>query len=117
MSKRSGRSPRTDKEITATQRLAHEKRELQKEVGRLKKQLARFDAGWCPSCFERANGGSAPEIEQEQPKPKNRICFKCHEGNLKLFKYHKGEEVWYFRSCETCGHRTKGKIYTDEVKD
>lgn len=116
-----GKGGRTDKELTKIQRLAHANKKLKNEINRLRKNIARLDSGWCPGCLQRYEGEpqdpTLPEPCLEVPSKKDRTCFKCKEGKLRLVKYYKMSETHYFRKCSRCEHRTKGKKWTPDVEE
>lgn len=109
---RRGRSFKTSKEHTREQKLAYENKQLQREVTRLRKSLDRLKFGWCPNC-------TGEGIVEEGPKAmvRDRTCYSCGKANLIIIKYEKPEGIYYYRSCPVCGHRTKGKKLTEEVKE
>lgn len=116
-----GKGNKTDKELNKIQKLAHENKKLKNEINRLRKAVTRVESGWCPGCLEKYEG---KENSENLPEPcltvlpeKDRTCFKCSEGKLKIVKYYKLEETYYFRGCDHCGHRTRGKKWTPDVKE
>jgi len=114
-----GRPKGIDKELSRVQKMAHENKGLKEEIGRLRKTISRMDSGWCPGCLKKYEKDSQdledPDIQKSIKS--ERPCFKCGDGKLILVKYYKINEVWYFRGCDKCQHRTRGKRYTEEVKD
>lgn len=116
-----GRSQKTDKELTRVQKIAHENKKLKEEIARLRKTIVRMDSGWCPGCLKRydedGKNTKLPEPDISKPEQKDRTCFKCNEGKLSIVKYYKMSEQWYYRACNKCSHRTRGKKFTPEVQD
>lgn len=103
-----GKSFKTDKEFSRIQELSHKNKELQREVARLKRELAKSKANWEDQLV-------TPE---EEPKPrKKRTCYSCGKGELILKKYPKPEGYWYFRRCEICKYQTRSKPFTEDVED
>ena len=116
-----GKDGKTDKELSKIQKLAYQNKKLKHEIAKMRKTLSRLDSGWCPGCLERYDG---KEEEVELPEPcqtkwvgKDRTCFKCKEGVLRIVKYYKITDTWYYRACSQCDHRTKGKKFTPDVQD
>lgn len=118
-----GKNARSDKELNKIQRLAHENKKLKQEIGRLKKLLNRLDSGWCNGCIkkyeESPQENGLPEPTLANPPIKDRTCFRCKEGKLRIVKYYKVDQEYYFRACDMpgCGHRTRGKKLTPEVQE
>lgn len=110
-----GRSFKTDKEHTREQELSYKNKELQREVARLRKALDKLKFGWCPNCT--GSEGLKKEEEIPLPKIKNRTCYECGKANLILIRYPRSDGTYYYRSCPLCGHRTRGKKLTDDVKE
>ena len=111
-----GRSFRTDKEYSRKQELSHKNKELQKEIARLRKTLDKISHGWCPKCMgihDENKNEPAPEL----PKMKDRTCYQCGKAKLIMIKYPKPDGYWYRRDCPVCGHRTRGKRLTEDVKE
>jgi hypothetical protein len=115
-----GKSQKTDKEFSKNQKLSHENKKLKNEISRLRKAITRIESGWCPGCLKEHSEpeeASLSEPSQTKVVRKDRTCFKCNEGQLRIFKYPKIGEMWYFRKCDACGHRTNGKKFTPDVQD
>lgn len=119
-----GKSKYSDKEFTKEQRLLKENRQLKQELGHLRKQIARLDNGRFETLRQMV-------IEQEESQrfqenmPKSNIeelkkewaCKKenCN-GFLEIVLFSKLGQTHYYRSCNSCSHRTPGKRYDNEVK-
>jgi hypothetical protein len=110
-----GKSFKTDKEYTREQELSYKNKELQKEIARLRKSLDKLKFGWCPKCLGLE--GEENHAPIEPPKIKERTCYSCGKANLIMIRYHKPDGTWYYRSCPLCGHRTRSKRYTEDVKE
>jgi hypothetical protein len=110
-----GRIDRKDKEFSRVRELAHENKMLQKEVAKLRRQIDKLEG--------ILNMGPREEdlkiVEAPKPKTKARLCHKCGTGFLKLVKYFKAGEDWYYRECnsDSCDHRTRGKRLTPDVQE
>jgi hypothetical protein len=117
----SGKGDRADKELSKIQKLAHENKKLKMEINRLRKTISRLDSGWCTGCLDKYEGkdkeDDLPEPTLDNPVINKRSCFKCKEGQLRIIKYYKLSETHYYRSCDSCPHRTKGKKFTPDVRD
>jgi rubrerythrin len=111
-----GKSFKTDKEFSRKQELSNKNKELQREINKLRKALDKVNHGWCPKCtgIVDENDNKTP---QELPKIKDRTCYQCGKAKLVMLKYPKPDGYWYKRECPVCGHRTRGKRLTDEVKE
>jgi len=112
-----GRPSKVDKEHTREQELSHKNKELQREIARLRKSLDKLKFGWCPKCVGAEEIKKEDHFHQESPKIKERTCYECGKANLIMIRYPKPDGIWYFRSCPICGHRTRGKRLTEEVKE
>jgi hypothetical protein len=116
-----GKGSRGDKEFSKIQKLAHENKKLKTEISRIRKNLNRLESGWCPGCLDRYDSKdekmTLPEPCLTKPVGKDRTCFKCKEGKLRMVKYYKIAETWYYRKCDSCPHRTRGKKFTPDVQD
>lgn len=120
-----GKFKRSDKEYTREQRLLKENRQLKQELNHLRKQIARLDN----SRFETLRQMVADAEETKRfDKNMNQIntnteslkkdwaCRKCKTGFLEIVLYSKLSETWYYRRCNACENRTKGKRYGEQVK-
>lgn len=113
-----GKSFRTGKEYTREQELSYKNKELQKEISRLRKALDKLKFGWCPKCMGLESDEKHTNYRTEEaPKIKERTCYECGKANLILIRYYKSDGTWYYRSCPICGHRTRGKRFTEDVKE
>jgi hypothetical protein len=116
-----GKPQKIDKEISKVQKINHENKRLRDEISRIRKAMSRMDSGWCPGCLKKyekeGEDTELPHPGLADPVENNRPCFKCGAGNLVLVKYYKINEAFYFRKCDKCPHRTRGKRFTPDVKD
>lgn len=121
MSKRLNRRPRNDNEYTKSDKAKHENKKLKQELTRLRKIISRLESGWCPGCMENLKEAELQKPDKAQALDssvkKDRTCYKCLEGVLTIVKYSKLGEVWYFRRCNLCQHKTRGKRWTFDVAD
>jgi hypothetical protein len=110
---------RTDRNgQTREQRLGRENKQLRKENNRLRKMLVRFEN------FDHVKD-TLEEGQEERVQETQRVledlkkawaCHECPGGVLEITLYQRLTSTWYFRSCDSCGHRTPGKPYSSEVK-
>lgn len=105
-----GRGHKTDNERTRVQKLSLENKELRRQITFLRKKVERLEAQ------VDAEPEEAPEQEKKESS-KDRTCFRCKEAKLRLVKYFKQGVPWYVRRCPACKYQTRGKKFTDDVKD
>lgn len=117
-----GRSRRGEKELTREKQLIHENQRLKREVGRLRKALARFDLDRYETVKE-----AVEEHEERQglPTTENLLAsmkkdWACKEPNcngyLEIVRYNKINSTWYYRACTVCKNRTLAKKYAPSVR-
>ena len=120
-----GKSRRGIKEYTKEQRLLKENKQLKKELGHLRKQIARIDLDQYETVTqmcsdyqesERFQENMAENTSSADQLKKTWACVECQAGWLEITLYSKLGETFYFRKCVNCNHRTKGKRYSAEVK-
>ncbi len=110
---------RTDRNgYTREQRLSKENKELRKENNRLRKILARFENfDHVKDVLEEDQSERLKETQMVlEDLKKAWACHSCSEGVLEITLYQRLNQTYYFRSCNSCSHRTPGKPYTKEVK-
>ena len=111
-----GKSKYGDKEFTKEQRLTQENQKLKREIGRLRKILARVDLDRYDQVREIIEEHYAEERAEEGQQILSNLkqkwkCFECEEGFLEITLFNKINDTWYFRRCNCCGHRTKSQKY------
>jgi hypothetical protein len=117
-----GKNTRGEKEYTRLQEVIHENKKLKREVAHLRRQLARLDLDRLSYVHEVVQEHYADEeIEKNSTKmlanlKKTWLCKECGIGFLEIVLYNKIGEVWYFRQCSNCDHRTKSQKYTPTVQ-
>jgi len=116
-----GRPQKSDKEFSRVQKITHENNKLKEEIARYRKTIARIESGWCQECLKKYDN-SDPDLELPEPIIENppetgRTCYKCQDGKLSIVKYFKISEQWYYRKCNKCPNRTRGKRLTSDVKE
>ncbi len=109
--------PKHDQQQTRIRQLSNENKQLAKEVKKLHKQMQKVKDGWCPTCLSKSTEDKMPKKIANLDKVKDWQCFKCENGTLRLFKYDRMSQTWYFRRCSSCEYRTRGKPWSDEVKE
>ena len=117
-----GKSKKSDKEYTREQRLSKENRQLKRELAHLRKQISRLDLEGLEAAkqlnFDQEEKDRLNEVAGEPGAVLDRLkktwaCSKC-EGYLEISLYSKCGQTWYFRKCNGCNNRTKGKRYDEE---
>lgn len=120
-----GKTRRGSKEITREQKLIKENRQLKRELSHLRKQISRLDLEGLEAAksmvfeqeekdrFNENVGDAASSSEQLKKIWK---CNKCDIGYLEITLYSKCGLTNYYRKCNNCDHRTKGKRYDETVR-
>ena len=120
-----GKSRRTDREYTKEQKLSKENKQLKRELAHLRKQISKMDIDRFESvkqiCLDFEEGEKFQEFTQQansnlEDLKKTWACDACKTGYLEISLYSKLGVTHYFRKCNSCTHRTKGKRYSAEVK-
>lgn len=107
-----GKNARGDKEFSKLQHALHENKKLKREIARLRNYLDR-SYNYEPSEPEETVESKTHSVKAK----KDRVCFKCNEGRLVFFEYsHFDGELRYYRKCNCCPYRTKGKKLTPKVE-
>lgn len=108
---------RGEKEYTRLQEALHENSKLKREISSLRKQLARLDLDRHSYVKDIIDEHYAREDQEESAdKMLKRLkeewkCRACGDGYLEICVYTKIGDAWYYRQCNNCIHRTKGKKY------
>lgn len=111
---------RTDKKgYTREQRLIKENQQLKRQVSALRKQLARVDLDRYDTVKEIIELHYQDEKAQQGQEILENLkkiwaCKEC-DGHLEIKLYSKMGETWYFRQCNNCSNRTKGKKYDNKT--
>lgn len=117
------RNTRGNKEYTRLQEIVNENKRLKKEMGSLRRQLAKLDLdrhGYVRDIIEEHY--AKEEQEETTEKMLKRLkeewrCKVCSDGYLEVFTFNKGQETWYRRECNGCNHTTKSQRYDpDKVR-
>jgi hypothetical protein len=116
---------RTDKYgNTKEQRLVRENEKLKRQIGGLRKQIARLDLDRYDIVREMLEE-HRQEDRAEQGKhvleslKKTWACHKCEDGVMEIFIYTRTQEMYYYRICDNapaCMNRTKAQPYSQTVK-
>lgn len=120
-----GKSKRTDRSFTREQRLSKENRQLKKELAHLRKQIARLDLDRFETLRQMvADHEESKRFEESAVEANSNIealkrdwaCHECDNGFLEIVLYSKMGTTQYYRKCNNCTNRTKGKRYEETVK-
>ncbi len=119
-----GKSKRSDREFSREQKLSNENKRLKKELAHLRKQIARLDLEGLEAAkqaiFESEEKERLNQEVGEAGSSLDRLkeiwaCNDC-SGYLEITLYSKLGETYYFRKCNQCSKRTKGKRYDENVR-
>ena len=120
-----GKSKRSDKSFTREQRLVKENRQLKQELKHLRKQIARLDLDRFETLRQMVTEQEESQRFQESVGDANSnietlkrewACRECESGFLEIVLYSKMGVTQYYRKCNNCTNRTKGKRYEETVK-
>ena len=116
-----GKLKRGTKEISREQRLIHENKMLKRELGQIRKQLARIDLDRYDSVKEmleehNPEGQAAFGAEFLENLKKTWLCNDCRQGYLEIVIYNKVNSTFYYRHCTHCENRTKSQKHTQDVQ-
>lgn len=119
-----GKSRRGSKEITREQKLVKENRQLKRELAHLRKQISRLDLEGMETAkqmvFENEEKERLNQDIGEAGSSVDRLkeIWACNNdgcnGYLEITLYSKMGETHYFRKCNSCAKRTKGKRYDEQ---
>mgnify|MGYP001562060941 CR=1 FL=1 len=111
------------KELDKLQIVKRENDKLKKEIGSLRKQLARIDLDRYDHIKNIVDEHYSNEIGDQNTqdmlkKMKNEWkCHSCNNGFLEINLYIRVNETFYYRKCGNCEKRTASKKYNpDEVQ-
>lgn len=117
------KSRRNNHGYTREQKLIQENQKLKRQLGQLRKQLARIDLDRYEHIKQIVKRHYQEEYEQEGQELLEKLKeeWKCHEpgcsGYLEINIFNKINDTYYYRACNACNHRTKSKRYDPkEVK-
>lgn len=120
-----GKTKRGHKEYSREQKYVHEIQRLKREIGRLRKALARNDLDPYDSVKEVIDQHDQEDTPQsgQEILTKMKQEWACKEPNctgfLEIFTYNKVGSTWYYRTCSNspgCKNRTKAQKYSPSVK-
>jgi len=111
----------TDKEHDLLQKLKRENDKLKKQIGALRKQLARIDLDDYNNVKELLDKYYYEDKLEEREDILEKLkdewkCLQCGTGYLEIVLYTKQGNPWYFRKCTTCSNRTKAQKHNPNVK-
>lgn len=113
---------RSKAEYDIVDKLKHENQKLKKQISQLRKQLARLDLNRYSNLKELVDKHELEDQEEKKTEHKEQIkklweCFECREDHLRMVTFERKDGVFYFRKCNSCGHRTKMKRLTADTKE
>lgn len=120
-----GKSKRSDKEFSKEQKLSKENKQLKKELLHLRKQISRLDSDRFETLRQIVVDQEETQRFQENMGESNYnlevlkrewACRDCEAGVLEIVLYSKISQTYYYRACNSCNNRTKGKRYGEQVK-
>ncbi len=119
-----GRSRNYDKEFTQNDKLKKENAQLKRDIAKLRRQLERLniDHDRYRTLKELDHKQRQADRKAEKAK-KDRTCFECGKGKMKLFKIFRPDGEFYLRRCvhpgdtKGCGHQTRLKKFTENVEE
>ena len=104
-------SKKQDREDRILERLQEENRTLKQINRSLQKKLKTLTKGYYK--FLNAEGEEEEqEAVQEAKQTAQKICWTCQEGVLELVNL----GIRYYRKCNSCTYRTKGKPISELKK-
>ena len=116
------RQRRSSKELKEVQVLKQENRKLRRQIGKLRKVIARIDVEQYQFLKDLLESQAQEDTEHIKKAEQQRIedKWKCHEhgcdgGVLRFIPVTRQDGTFYFRKCDNCGKRTKLKKFTDGV--
>lgn len=104
------------KEATEIRRYKDENDKLKRQVSSLRKQLARIDL----DRFVHVRNMLEEHLEENESNDdrslleslkKEWACRECDTGHLEITIFNKVQEMYYYRKCNNCDHRTKSQKY------
>lgn len=121
-----GKSRTDNRGNTREQRLQHENEKLKKVIAQLRKQLARIDLDRYSSVkeivhqyYRQEDAERHAEREREGLEQLKRewVCNSCSgAGHLEIILLNKMNDLFYYRQCTNCTHRTKLQRYNKNVR-
>lgn len=116
-----GKTRRGHKEFSKEQELRYENHKLRRQISSLRKQLARLDLDRHDYVKTIVDEHLAQEEQETTEKMLHRLkeewrCKECGIGYLEINLYNKPDDVYYYRKCSSCPHRTKSQVYSPSVR-
>lgn len=114
-----GKARRGSKEVSREQKLIQENRILKRELSHIRKQIARLDGDRVETLRQMCADQEETKRFEEINPPVNLDNLKkdwaCKQseclGFLEIVLYSKINQTYYYRQCNSCLNRTKGKRY------
>lgn len=110
---------------TVEQRLKLENEKLRRQIAQLRKALARVDLDRYTNLrdivqqhyrLEDAERHAAKERESLELMRKEWQCNTCESGHLEIILVNKLNDLYYYRKCTNCAHRTTLQRYNKNVR-
>jgi len=115
-----GKTHRGHKEHSREQRLIHENQRLKKQIGALRKQLARIDLDRHSNIKDILEQHYQLDEKEKTKETLDKVkkqweCWECKQGHLEICLYNRFDGTWYYRKCSNCNHRTKAQRYNPDI--
>lgn len=111
----------TEKEYDLIDRYKRENQKLKEQISKLRKQISRLDLGRYSTIKELIEKHEAAQTEVEQQPHKEQLkklweCFECRSDVLRMITFERRDGIFYFRKCNSCGHRTHTQKLNKDTK-
>ena len=115
------RTQRSKGEHDLVDRLKHENQKLKRQISQLRKQLSRLDLSKYNNIKELVDKQESEDKEEAKQEHQEQIkkiweCFECRNDCLLMVTFERRDGVFYYRKCNSCGHRTALKRLTADTK-
>jgi len=115
------RTQRSKGEHDLVDRLKHENQKLKRQISQLRKQLSRLDLTKYNNIKELVDKQESEDKEEAKQEHQEQIkkiweCFECRNDCLRMVTFERRDGVFYYRKCNSCGHRTELKRLTADTK-
>lgn len=115
------RTQRSKGEHDLVDRLKHENQKLKRQISQLRKQLSRLDLTKYNNIKELVDKHELEDKREAQQEHQEQIkklweCFECRSDYLRMVTFERRDGVFYYRKCNSCGHRTALKRLTADTK-
>jgi hypothetical protein len=115
------RTKRSGSEHDLVDKLKHENQKLKRQISQLRKQLSRLDLNKYANLKELVDKQELEDKHEEKQKHQEQVkklweCFECRNGHLLMLTFERRDGVFYYRKCNSCGHRTQVKKLTADTQ-